>query len=42
MTTERFGIIKFAGKEATIVGDDITVGQKAPDFTVVKQDWSSC
>jgi thiol peroxidase len=40
MTTERFGIIKFVGKEATIVGDDIMVGQKAPDFTVVKQDWS--
>ena len=40
MTTERFGIIKFVGKEATIVGEDIMVGQKAPDFTVVKQDWS--
>jgi thiol peroxidase len=40
MPTERFGLIKFAGKEATIVGDDIKVGQKAPDFTVVKPDWS--
>ncbi len=40
MPTERFGLIKFAGKEATIVGDDIKVGQKAPEFTVVKPDWS--
>ena len=40
MPTERSGLIKFAGKEATVVGDDIQVGQKAPDFTVVKQDWS--
>jgi thiol peroxidase len=40
MTTERFGIIKFTGKEVTVIGDDIKVGQKAPDFTVVKQDWS--
>jgi len=40
MPTERSGLIKFAGKEATVVGDDIQVGQKAPEFTVVKQDWS--
>jgi thioredoxin-dependent peroxiredoxin len=40
MPTERFGLIKFSGKEATIIGDDIIVGQKAPEFTVVKQDWS--
>jgi thioredoxin-dependent peroxiredoxin len=40
LTNERFGIIKFSGKEATVIGDDIKVGQKAPDFTVVKQDWS--
>ncbi|MCX6064728.1 MAG: thiol peroxidase [Chloroflexi bacterium] len=40
MTTERFGIIKFSGKEQTVVGDDISVGQKAPDFTIQKIDWS--
>lgn len=40
MPTERFGVIKFAGKEQTVVGDDITVGQKAPDFTIQKTDWS--
>jgi thioredoxin-dependent peroxiredoxin len=40
MITERFGLIKFAGKEQTIVGDDIKVGQKAPDFLIQKADWS--
>ncbi len=36
----RFGIIKFAGIEQTIVGDDIIVGQKAPEFIIQKTDWS--
>ena len=40
MTTERFGLIKFSGKEQTVVGDDIRVGQKAPDFFIQKTDWS--
>jgi len=40
MTTKRFGIIKFAGKEQTVIGDDLQVGQKAPEFTVQKNDWS--
>lgn len=40
MTTERSGLIKFSGKEQTVVGDDIKVGQKAPEFTIQKTDWS--
>lgn len=40
MTTKRFGLIKFAGKEQTIIGEDIQAGQKAPEFTVQKNDWS--
>jgi thiol peroxidase len=40
MPTKRFGIIKYAGKEQTVIGDDIQVGQKAPDFTIQKNDWS--
>ena len=40
MTTERLGIIKFGGKEQTVVGEDIKVGQKAPDFTIQKTDWT--
>jgi len=40
MATKRFGLIKFSGKEQTIVGEDIQVGQKAPEFTIQKTDWS--
>lgn len=40
MTTERFGIIKVGGREATVVGDDVMVGQDAPEFTVHATDWS--
>jgi thioredoxin-dependent peroxiredoxin len=40
MAVERFGLIKFAGKEQTVVGNDIKVGQKAPDFIIQKTDWS--
>jgi thiol peroxidase len=40
MATERFGLIKFSGREQTVIGDDIKVGQKAPEFTVQKTDWS--
>ena len=40
MTTERTGLIKFSGKEQTVMGDDIQVGQKAPEFTIQKNDWS--
>ena len=40
MTTERFGIIKVGGKEATIIGDDLTVGQPAPEFSAHALDWS--
>jgi thioredoxin-dependent peroxiredoxin len=41
MSIERFGIWKFSGNDVTVLGDDIVVGQKAPDFTVQAQDWSS-
>jgi thioredoxin-dependent peroxiredoxin len=40
MAAERFGLIKFAGKEQTVVGEDLRVGQKAPDFFIQKTDWS--
>ena len=40
MTIERFGLIKFAGSDVTVLGPDITVGQKAPEFTAQAQDWS--
>ena len=40
MATERFGIIKVGGKDATVIGEDVKVGQSAPDFTVHATDWS--
>ncbi|NJD59869.1 MAG: thiol peroxidase [Anaerolineales bacterium] len=41
MTNERVGIIKFAGNDVTVVGPEILVGQKAPDFTVTNQEWAT-
>jgi thiol peroxidase len=40
MTTERFGLIQVGGKDATVLGDDIQVGQTAPDFSAHALDWS--
>jgi len=40
MAKERFGIIKFRGQDATIIGEDLKPEQKAPEFTVQNQDWS--
>ena len=37
---KRPGIIKFGGVEQTVIGDDIVVGQKAPDFVIQKNDWT--
>src|SRR5512145_363668 len=41
MSALRKGIIKFAGQDVTIVGDDLHVGQQAPEFTAHAQDWST-
>ncbi|MFZ6030919.1 MAG: thiol peroxidase [Chloroflexota bacterium] len=41
MGTLRKGIVKFAGQDATIVGDDLLVGQQAPEFSAHAQDWST-
>lgn len=40
MASERFGIIKVGGKDATVIGDDVKVGQTAPEFTAHALDWS--
>jgi thioredoxin-dependent peroxiredoxin len=40
MVIERAGLLNFAGREVVILGPDIEVGQKAPDFIVQAQDWS--
>lgn len=39
MPTERFGLIKVGGKDATVLGDDLRVGLAAPDFTAHTNDW---
>src|SRR5512142_411375 len=41
MATERFGLIQVGGKDATVVGDDLKVGDVAPEFAVQALDWSS-
>ena len=40
MTTERFGIVKFKGKPVTILGDDLHVGDDAPEFSVQTLEWA--
>ena len=40
MSTERFGLIQAGGKDATVIGDDVQVGQTAPEFTAHALDWS--
>ncbi len=38
--TERSGVITFMGDPLTLVGDEVKVGDKAPDFTLLKNDLS--
>ncbi|MBI1795034.1 MAG: thiol peroxidase [Chloroflexi bacterium] len=40
MLIERVGLIKVGGKDATVIGEDIKVGQAAPDFTAHATNWS--
>ncbi|HTP03365.1 MAG TPA: thiol peroxidase [Anaerolineales bacterium] len=40
MSIERFGLIQVGGKDATVVGDDLHVGDAAPDFAAQALDWS--
>ena len=39
MTTERSDFFKLGDKFATVIGDDVKVGDPAPEFTAVAQDW---
>lgn len=38
---ERTGLMKFGGREVTVIGDDLKPGQPAPEFNVQAQDWST-
>jgi thiol peroxidase len=39
-TTERFGLVKFRGKDVTVLGPDLKPGDPAPEFTVQDLEWS--
>ena len=39
MVTERFGLLSVGGSEVTVLGYDIVVGQKAPEFSAQTLDW---
>jgi len=39
MPVERKGLLKVGGKDATVIGSDVKVGEAAPDFTVHTNDW---
>jgi len=40
MTTERTDVIKLGEKFATLLGDDVQVGQAAPEFTSAAANWA--
>jgi thioredoxin-dependent peroxiredoxin len=40
MVTMRTDVMQVGGKPATVFGDDVKVGQKAPEFVSAAQDWS--
>jgi thiol peroxidase len=39
MPRERVGLIKVGGREATVVGDDLQVGDPAPEFEAHSPEW---
>ena len=39
MTLERFGILKFRGKDVTVLGADLRPGEAAPEFLVQTLEW---
>ena len=41
MSVERKGVFQLSGKDATIIGEDIETGQKAPEFTAHNQSWEN-
>ena len=39
MSIERKGLFEFRGQGVTIIGDDLKIGDQAPDFTVMTKEW---
>lgn len=40
MPTERTDFFKLGGRFATVIGDDVRIGDPAPEFTATAQDWT--
>ena len=40
MSVERKGLIEFRGQDVTVVGEDIRVGDRAPEFSALTMDWA--
>jgi thiol peroxidase len=40
MAIARKGLLRFAGQDVTVIGEDLQIGQVAPEFTVHANDWS--
>lgn len=41
MSVERKGLMEFRGQKVTIIGEDVKVGEQAPEFSALTMDWSS-
>jgi len=41
MATERYGLLVIGGSEVTILGEDVRVGQDAPEFKAQTQKWET-
>jgi thiol peroxidase len=41
MSIERKGLVIFAGEDATVIGRDLVLGQKAPEFTAHTTEWGT-
>jgi len=40
LAVERKGLIEFRGQDVTVVGEDIRVGDQAPEFSVLTMGWA--
>lgn len=41
MTLKRKGLIQLGDQDVTIIGEDLQIGQKAPDFKAHTKDWQT-
>ena len=41
MTEERKGVMVFRKQDVTVLGEDIQVGEQAPEFSAITRDWKT-